>query len=109
MPAFPIDQAQHAGSSEASQARLVLLTQLKEARTRRLAHVTACLADPVFHATATPDDVAMLRHHKAALEKVIALIEHQRTNTLATQEGAQPSSARSVSRPRWYLIWRWGR
>jgi hypothetical protein len=109
MPALPIDQAQQAGGSEASQARLVLLTQLKEARTRRLAHITACLADPVFRATAAPDDVTMLRSHQAALEKIIALIEHQRTDTRATQEGAQPSGARSGSRPHWYLVWRWSR
>jgi hypothetical protein len=78
MPALPTDQAQ--------QARLAPLTQLQEARTRRLAHVMACLADPVFQATTTADDIAMLQSHQAALEKIIVLIERQRreTQTLVT-------------------------
>jgi hypothetical protein len=111
MSGFPIDHAGHAACLQAARARLALLIELQDARTRRLAHVTGCLADPVFRATA-PDDVAMLRSHQAALQKIIVLVEHQRTDTqtlVDNLERARPASAGPVSRRHRYLLWRWGR
>jgi hypothetical protein len=94
------------------QAQLALLTHLKESRTRRLAHVTACLADPLFRATMAPNDVAMVQSHQAALEKIIVLIERQRADTQAlvkALEQAHPPVRKPVSRFHRYLVWRWGR
>jgi hypothetical protein len=51
------------GSDQPQQARLRLLTQLQDDRSRRLAQVTACLADPAFRATTSADDAALLLNH----------------------------------------------
>src|SRR5262245_28469651 len=91
----------HPTDQQAAHTRLALLIQLQEARTRRLAHVTGCLADPAFQATAAPEDLAMLRSHQAALEKIIGLIEHQRADVptlLDTLERAHPRSSIRVRR-----------
>jgi hypothetical protein len=96
---------------QAAHARLALLIQLKQARTSKLSHVTGCLADPAFLATAAPGDITMLRSHQAALEEIIGLVERQRAEAQAlvdTLERAQPPSptrARGLQR---LLAWRWG-
>ena len=111
MSGFPIDHTRYTACLQAARARLTLLIQLQDARTRRLAHVTGCLADPLFRATA-PDDVAMLRSHQAALEKIIVLVEQQRTDTqtlIDIMERARPASPRPVRGFHRYLAWRWGR
>jgi hypothetical protein len=103
--------SEHPTDQPAAHTRLALLIQLQEARTRRLAHVTGCLADPVFRATAAPDDLAMLRSHQAALEKINVLIERQRADTptlLDTLERAHPHSSIPVRGLQRFLAWRWG-
>jgi len=111
MSGIPIDHAQHAACLQAARARLALLSQIQAARTRRLALVTGCLADPLFRAAAAPDDVAMLRSHQAALEKIIVLVERQHTGTqtlVDTRERTRPPSPSPVSRLHRYLAWRSG-
>jgi hypothetical protein len=93
---------------QAPRTRLALLIQLQEARARRLAYITDRLADPLFHATAAPDDVAMLRSHQAALGKIIVLVERQRTDAQAlvdTLERAQPRSSTPVRELQRFLVW----
>lgn len=70
----------HPTDQQAAHTRLALLIQLQESRTRRLADVSGRLADPLFHATAASDDIAMLRSYEATLKKIIVLVERQRTN-----------------------------
>jgi hypothetical protein len=103
--------SEHPSDQQAAHTRLALLIQLREARTHRLAHVTGCLADPTFRATAAPDDLAMLRSHQVALEKIIVLIERRRTDTptlLDTVERAHPHSSISVRGLQRFLAWCWG-
>ena len=112
MSGFPIDQSQQAARLQAVRARLALLIQLHLTRTRRLTQVTDCLADPVFCATVAPDDLAMLRSHQTALEKIIVLLEHQHVGTqvlIDTLERAQPSNSIPVRGRRRSLAWRWSR
>jgi len=112
MVELPIDDARHAPGLAAAQARLALLSQLQAARTRRLADVTACLADPPFRTTAVPDDIAMLRSHQTALEQIIGLIERQRADTqtlVANLAPAHRPPRRPVSRVQRFLAWCWGR
>ena len=111
MLGLPIDHSRHKACLQSARARLALLIQLQDARTRRLAHVTGCLADPLFRATA-PDDVAMLRSHQAALEKIIVLVEHQRTDTqtlIDSMDRARPANPRTERRFHRFLAWRLGR
>ena len=112
MSGLPIDHARQEACLQAARARLALLIQLQDARIRRLAYVIGCLADPVFRVTVAPVDVAMLRSHQAALEKIIVLIEQQRTGTQTLIDNlgqARPASPSPVSGRHWYLSWRWGR
>jgi len=105
------DDARHAPGLPATQARLALLIQLQAARTRRLADVTACLADPPFRTTALPDDIAMLRSHQTALEQIIGLIERQRADTqtlLANLAHSHLPRRHPVSRFHRFLAWCWG-
>jgi hypothetical protein len=97
------------GSDQPQQARLGLLTQLQDDRSRRLAQVTACLADPAFRATTSADDAALLLNHQAALEKIILLIERQRTEMQALVndlERADPPSRQPLGLLHRYLLWR---
>ena len=112
MSELTTDDARHAPGQKAAQARLALLMQLHAARTRRLADVTACLAGPPFHTTAAPDDIAMLRSHHTALERIIGLIERQRADTqtlLANLTHSHLPCRRPVSRFHQFLAWCWGR
>lgn len=102
--------SEHPTDQQAAHTRLALLIQLQEARTRRLASVSGRLADPVFHATAAPDDVAMLQSHQAALEKIIVLVERKRTDAqtlVDTLERAHPRSSIPVRQLQRFLVW-WG-
>jgi hypothetical protein len=110
MSPFSLDKEQQALCLQAT--RLTLLTDLLDVRTRRLAHVTDCLADPAFQATVQPDEMAMLQSHQAALQEIIALVERRRTETkilVANQKQAPPPIVIQVSRLRRHLAWRWGR
>jgi 16S rRNA G966 N2-methylase RsmD len=111
MSELPTDDAWYAPGQKAAQARLALLIQLQVARTRRLADVTACLADPPFRTTTVPDDIAMLRSHQTALEQIIGLIERQRADTqtlLANLARSHLPHRRPVSRFHRFLAWCWG-
>ncbi|MFL5802866.1 MAG: hypothetical protein ACJ8CR_14130 [Roseiflexaceae bacterium] len=103
--------SEHPTDQQAAHTRPALLIQLQEARTRRLASVTGRLADPVFHATAAPDDVAMLRSHQAALEKIIVLVECLRVRAqtpVDTLKQAHPRSSIPVREIQRFLVW-WGK
>ncbi len=96
MSELSTDDARHAPGLPAAQARLALLIQLQAARTRRLADVTACLADPPFRTTAVPDDIAMLRSHQTALEQIIGLIEGRQPDALTPAPSAPGQPLPSV-------------
>jgi hypothetical protein len=103
--------SEHPTDQQSIHTRLALLVQLHETRTRRLADVSGCLVDPVFHATAAPDDVAMLRSYQAALGKIIVLIECQRTDAqtlVDTLERAHLRSSIPVRALQRFLVW-WGK
>ena len=112
MSAFSSDKEQQTLCHQAACTRLALLTDLLDARTRRLAHVTDCLADPAFQATVHPDEIAMLQSHQTALQEIIALVERRRTETqilIVNQKQAPLPILIQVSRLRRYLAWRWSR
>ena len=112
MSQFSLDKEQQALCLQAARTRLALLTDLLDARTRKLAHVTDCLADPTFQATVDPDEIAMLQSHQAALQEIIALVERRRTETqilVANQKQAPLPILNQVSKLRRHLAWRWSR
>jgi hypothetical protein len=112
MSELSTNDARHAPGLPAAQARLALLIQLQDARTRRLADVTARLAEAPFRTTAVPDDIAMLRSHQTALEQIIGLIERQRADTqtlVAKLTDSHLPRRRPVSRFHRFLVWCWGR
>jgi hypothetical protein len=97
----------HPTDQQAAHTRLALLIQLQAARTHQLADVTGRLADPLFHATAALEDVAMLRSYQAALEKIIVLVQRQRTNAqtlVDTLEQVHPRSSIPVREIQRFLV-----